>query len=232
VRSAAAGSQTDSKRRQAIAESMLESIRTIPPFSVSLEVNAEKLVSLYQRLREPISRSAGVKLTYTDLLFRALALALAVTPAMNAVWEAGEVRRRSQIVLGLAVATDRGVVAPVLAEVERLPLVQIVTRRAELAGKARRSRLTFADLEGGVGTLSNLGMYRVDRFEGIISPGQSFILAAGKLRNRPWVEDTSLVVRPTVILNLSVDHRVADGATAAVLLERIAEVIENPGSLE
>jgi pyruvate dehydrogenase E2 component (dihydrolipoamide acetyltransferase) len=232
VRSAAAGSQTDSKRRQAIAESMLESIRTIPPFSVSLEVNAERLVSLYQRLREPISLSAGIKLTYTDLLFRALALALAVTPAMNAVWEAGEVRRRGQIVLGLAVATDRGVVAPVLAEVERLPLVQIVTRRAGLAGKARQSRLTFADLEGGVGTLSNLGMYRVDRFEGIISPGQSFILAAGKLRNRPWVEDASLVVRPTVILNLSVDHRVADGATAAIFLQRIAELIENPGSLE
>jgi pyruvate dehydrogenase E2 component (dihydrolipoamide acetyltransferase) len=225
VRSAAAGSQTDSKRRQAIAESMLESIRTIPPFSVSLEVNAERLVSLYQRLREPISLSAGIKLTYTDLLFRALALALAVTPAMNAVWEAGEVRRRGQIVLGLAVAT-------VLAEVERLPLVQIVTRRAGLAGKARQSRLTFADLEGGVGTLSNLGMYRVDRFEGIISPGQSFILAAGKLRNRPWVEDASLVVRPTVILNLSVDHRVADGATAAIFLQRIAELIENPGSLE
>ena len=232
ARSAVAGSQIDSKRRQAIAESMLESIRTIPPFSVSLEVNAEKFVSLYQSLREPISRNAGIKLTYTDLLFRALALALAVTPAMNAVWEAGEVRQRSQIVLGLAVATDRGVVAPVLAEVERLPLVQLVTRRAELAGKARQSRLTFADLEGGVGTLSNLGMYRVDRFEGIISPGQSFMLAAGKLCNRPWVEDASLVVRPTVILNLSVDHRVADGATAAIFLERIAELIENPGSLE
>ena len=198
-----------------------------PAFSVSLEVNAQKLVSLYQDLSEPISRSAGTKLTYTDLLFRALALALAGMPAMNAVWE-GEVRQRSQIVLGLAVATDRGVVAPVLADVERLPLVQLITRRAGLAERARQSRLSFTDLEGGVGTLSNLGMYRVDRFEGIISPGQSFILAAGKLRDRPWVEDKSLVVRPTVILNLSVDHRVADGATAAAFLERIAEVIENP----
>ncbi len=190
-------------------------------------MNAQKLVSLYQDLSEPISRSAGAKLTYTDLLFRALALALADMPAMNAVWE-GEVRRRSQIILGLAVATDRGVVAPVLADVERIALVQLITRRAAITERARQSRLSFADLEGGVGTLSNLGMYRVDRFEGIISPGQSFILAAGKLRERPWVEDKSLVVRPTVILNLSVDHRVADGATAAAFLERIAEVIENP----
>ncbi len=228
VRSPAAVSQADSKRRRVIAESMLESIRTIPAFSVSLEVNAEKLVSFYLSLKEPIDQRAGSRLTYTDLLFRALALSLADTPAMNAVWEAGEVRPRNQIVLGFAVATDRGVVAPVMAGVESLSLVRLVTRRAELAEKARQSRLTFADLEGGVGTLSNLGMYRVDRFEGIISPGQSFLLAAGKLRNRPWVEDTSLLIRPTVILNLSVDHRVADGATAAVFLERIAEIIENP----
>jgi pyruvate dehydrogenase E2 component (dihydrolipoamide acetyltransferase) len=229
VRSAV--SQADSKRRQVIAESMLESIRTIPAFSVSLEVNAEKLVSLYQSLKEPIGRRAGSRLTYTDLLFRALALSLADTPAMNAVWQAGEIRPRNQIVLGLAVAADRGVVAPVLAGVENLSLVQLVTRRAELAEKARQSRLTFADLEGGVGTFSNLGMYRVDRFEGIISPGQSFLLAAGKLCNRPWVEDTSLLIRPTVILNLSVDHRLADGATAAIFLERIAGIIENPSGV-
>ena len=226
-RPAAATSQSDAKRRQLIAESMTESVRTIPAFSVSLEVNAQKLVSLYHDVSEPIGKSAGTKLTYTDLLFRAMALALANTPAMNAVWE-DEIRPRNQIILGLAVATDRGVVAPVLADVEKLPLVQLITRRAALTERARHSRLSFADLEGGVGTLSNLGMYRVDRFEGIITPGQSFILAAGKLRERPWVEDKSLVVRPTVVLNLSVDHRVADGAVAAAFLERIAEVIENP----
>jgi pyruvate dehydrogenase E2 component (dihydrolipoamide acetyltransferase) len=224
---AAASSPSETKRRQLIAESMTESVRTIPAFSVSLEVNAQKLVSLYHDLSEPISRNAGAKLTYSDLLFRALALALAGMPAMNAVWD-GEVRRRSQIILGLAVATDRGVVAPVISDVDRLPLSQLIARRAALTERARQSRLSFADLEGGVGTLSNLGMYRVDRFEGIITPGQSFILAVGKLRERPWVEEKSLVVRPTVVLNLSVDHRVADGAVAAAFLERIAEVLENP----
>jgi pyruvate dehydrogenase E2 component (dihydrolipoamide acetyltransferase) len=224
---AAASSPSETKRRQLIAESMTESVRTIPAFSVSLEVNAQKLVSLYHDLSEPISRNAGAKLTYTDLLFRALALALAGMPAMNAVWEV-EVRRRSQIILGLAVATDRGVVAPVISDVDRLPLPQLISRRAALTERARQSRLSFADLEGGVGTLSNLGMYRVDRFEGIITPGQSFILAVGKLRERPWVEEKSLVVRPTVVLTLSVDHRVADGAVAAAFLERIADVVENP----
>jgi pyruvate dehydrogenase E2 component (dihydrolipoamide acetyltransferase) len=224
---APANSQADTKRRQLIADTMTESVRTIPAFSVSLEVNAQKLAALYHDLSEPVSRSAGAKLTYTDLLFRALALSLAAMPAMNAVWE-GEVRRRTQVILGLAVATDRGVVAPVLSEVDRLPLPLLVTRRAALTDRARRNRLSFVDLEGGVGTLSNLGMYRVDRFEGIITPGQSFLLAAGKLRERPWVEQKTLVVRPTVVLNLSVDHRVADGVLAATFLERIAEVIENP----
>jgi pyruvate dehydrogenase E2 component (dihydrolipoamide acetyltransferase) len=219
--------QADTKRRQLIADSMTESVRTIPAFSVSLEVDAHRLVSLYRDLSEPMNKSAGAKLTYTDLLFRALALSLAGMPAMNAVWE-GEVRPRTQVILGLAVATDRGVVAPVLADANRLPLPQLITRRAALTEKARQSRLSFADLDGAVGTFSNLGMYRVDRFEGIITPRQTFILAAGKLRERPWVEDKALTVRPTVILNLSVDHRVADGAVAAAFLERIAEAIENP----
>lgn len=226
-RPAAISSQADARRRQLIAESMTESVRTIPAFSVSLEVDVHKLVSLYHDLSEPISRSAAAKLTYTDLLFRALALSLAGMPAMNAVWE-GEVRQRNQVILGIAVATDRGVVAPVLPDAHRLPLPQLITHRAALADRARQSRLSFVDLEGGVGTLSNLGMYRVDRFEGIITPGQSFILAVGKLRERPWVEEKALVVRPTIVLNLSVDHRVADGALAATFLERIAEVIENP----
>jgi pyruvate dehydrogenase E2 component (dihydrolipoamide acetyltransferase) len=219
--------QAITKRRQIIANRMMESIRTIPSFSVSLEVNAEKLVSLYESLRDPVGRRAGFKLTYTDFLLRALAISLEDMPQMNAVWDEGTVHRREQINLDIAVATDQGVVAPTLTNADRLSLDQVVRRRAELTNRARQNRLSFADLEGGVGTLSNLGMYRVDRFEGIISPGQSFILTVGKLRNRPWVE-TSLVVKPTVILNLSVDHRLADGAAAAGFLERITAVIENP----
>jgi pyruvate dehydrogenase E2 component (dihydrolipoamide acetyltransferase) len=210
-----------------IAERMMESVRTIPHFSVSLEVNAEKLVALYESLREPVERAAGSKLTYTDLLLKALALALTNSPEMNATWEEGTIRRHTEIDLGLAMATEYGVAAPVLRGVDRLPLEQLVVRRAELAEKARQSRLALSDLEGGVGTLSNLGMYRVDRFQAIISPGQSFVVAAGKLRNRPWV-DTALVIKPTIVFNVSVDHRVADGVRAAIFLERIAEVVENP----
>jgi pyruvate dehydrogenase E2 component (dihydrolipoamide acetyltransferase) len=206
----------------------VESIQTIPAFTASLEVSAKELAALYQSVGAAVGRQADAKLTYTDLLLRALSLSLAETPEINAVWENGSIRSRNQIDLGLAVATDRGVVAPVIARIDQLPLTQIVTQRSGLTQKARQGRLTFADLEGGAGTLSNLGMYRVDLFEGIITPGQSFILATGKMRERPWVEASTIVARQTLILTLSVDHRIADGAQAAVFLEKIADMIESP----
>jgi pyruvate dehydrogenase E2 component (dihydrolipoamide acetyltransferase) len=218
----------DIRRRQLIAERMVKSIQTIPHFSLGVELNAERLIALHQSLKGPVEKAAGLKLSLTDLLLKALSVALVEAPGMNAVWEEGKNQERSTIDLGVAVATERGVVAPVIRNVDKLDLGGIAARRNELVGKARQGHLSLIDLEGGVGTLSNLGMYRVDHFQAIISPGQSFILAAGRIRNRPWAEDATLTVRPTLMLNLSVDHRVADGAAAAILLGELAAIIENP----
>jgi len=219
--------QPDAKRRLIIAERMVKSITTIPAFSVSVEVNAEQLVALYSNVGESIGKAADAKLTYTDLLMKALTIALSETPQMNTLWADGSFTPLSGVSLGLAVATDRGVVAPTLKGLDQLSLQQIVSRRQDLTARARQSKLTLEDMEGASGTLSNLGMYRIDQFQGIISPDQTFILAVGKLSKRPWVDDV-LIVKPTVILNLSVDHRVADGAVAAEFLQRIADVLENP----
>lgn len=175
-------------------------------------------------------REAGTKLTYTDLLLKALAIAASRTAEVTAVWDSGSLRQNADSGIGFAVATDRGVVAPVLKSVDRLAMDEVARCRSELTLKAREGRLTYNDLGAASGTLSNLGMYRVDRFQGIITPGQTYLLAVGALRHRPWV-DTTLVIKPTLILNLSVDHRVADGAVAAVFLERIAEVLEHPYQL-
>jgi len=233
IRKAAEGARVkplapDLRRRQLIAEKMTKSIQTIPHFSVSAEVNAERLISLHESLKLPIEKASGLKLTFTDLLLKALGLALKETPEMNAVWEEGAINPRDTVDLGLAIATERGVVAPVVKNVDRLDLAEITRLRSELAEKARQSRLSLADLEGGVGTLSNLGMARVDHFQAIIIPGQSFVLAVGRIAKRPWVENTTLTVRPTVMLTLSVDHRVADGAAAAQFLGKVAEIVENP----
>jgi pyruvate dehydrogenase E2 component (dihydrolipoamide acetyltransferase) len=219
------------RRRQLIADRMVESISTIPAFSVSVEVDARQLVMLYQDLKERVLQIAGAKLTYTDLLLKALAVALARTSEMNVLWQDGAVRQLSDITIGMAVATERGVVAPVIRRAGGLSLDQLVGRRLEMTEKARNSKLAFADLEGASGTLSNLGMYRVDRFEGIITPGQTFILAVGQLRKRPFVVEDAVVAAPTLLLNLSVDHRAADGALAARFLGEIAEAIERPYQL-
>ena len=150
----------DLRRRQLIAEKLTQSIQTIPHFSVAAEVNAKELIALRENLKGPIQQKSNLKLTMTDLLLKALGLALEETPGMKAVWEAGTPRTYSGCDLGLAIATDKGVVAPVIRGVDGLDLVEIGRRRNEATVKARAGRLSLTDLEGGIGTLSNLGMYR------------------------------------------------------------------------
>jgi pyruvate dehydrogenase E2 component (dihydrolipoamide acetyltransferase) len=221
------GSSPDAGRRQLIAEKLTLSVQTIPTFSVAAEANAEKLIALHESLKSSWAQSAAMKVTLTDLLLMIFAQALKSNPGLNATWERNSVSNRSSVDLGLAVATPKGVVAPVIRNLGSFDLRALVTRRAELVDKARAGRLSMADLEGGVATLSNLGMYRVDQFQAIITPGQSSILAVGQIRKRPWVEET-LTVKPTVMLNLTVDHRVTDGATGAAFLSKLVDLIESP----
>lgn len=220
-------SEPSLKRRQIIADRLMQSIQTIPAFSVSAEANAEKLLALRHQLQS--SSDAG-KSTVTDLLLAVYASVLKKRPDLNSAWENNGPRERTSVDIGLAVATAQGVVAPVIQGVSELDLQQLVSKRHDLVERGRNGKLTLAELEGGIGTLSNLGMYRVDKFEAIISPGQSSILAVGSIRNRPWV-DTALVVKPTVILNLTVDHRIADGEGAATFLSELVDLIENPSRL-
>jgi len=182
---------------------------------------------LHEDLRRPAA-SDGAKLTITDLLLTIFASVLKSNPELNATWENSGPKHNSSVDIGLAVATPEGVVAPVLKNLDSLDLNHLVPKRHALAEKARQGKLSLAELEGGVSTISNLGMYRVDHFEALITPGQSSILAVGNIRNRPWVEGEELTVKPTLILNFTVDHRVADGAAAATFLGKLVEVIEDP----
>lgn len=216
------------RRRQIIAQRMLESVRTIPAFSLTTEVNAEKLVALYRDMQEPVRTAAGSKLTYTDLLIKALGIAVSKSPTINSKWVDDTVHKRTEKRIAVAVATDAGVIAPVLKDPATLSLQEIVRLRATLTEKARSGKLTAENLEGDiVGTISNLGMYNVDNFEGLVTPGQTFILSVGRLRERPWAE-TTVTVKPTMALTLSVDHRIVDGAAAAVFLQSVIEVLTSP----
>ena len=169
----------------------------------------------------------AAKVTITDILLIVYAETLKSNPDLNAVWEKQSVSRRTLVDLALAVATPKGVVAPVLRDLGSVELSTLVTRRIDLVDRARAGRLALDELEGGVATLSNLGAYRVDHFQAIIPPGQTSILAVGQVRKRPWV-DGALTVKPPIMLNLTEDHRLCDGVTGAAFLSRMTELIENP----
>jgi len=128
----------------------------------------------------------------------------------------------------VAVALEQGLVVPVVHHADRLTLAEIARRRSDLVERARSGKLGLQDLEGGTFTLSNLGMFGVDQFQAIINSPQSAILAVGRVRERPVAVDGAVVVRPTLFLTLSVDHRLLDGAQGARFLERVAQLIAEP----
>jgi pyruvate dehydrogenase E2 component (dihydrolipoamide acetyltransferase) len=218
--------------RRVVAERMTHSFTTAPHFYLSAEVEATALVRLREGLRPKVEAATGAKLTVTDILLKICAQALAEFPEVNVAWAedvpGGGLVRRTEINVGLAVSLDAGLMVPVLHGADRLTLGEIARRRADLVDRARNGKLSLGELEGGTFTLSNLGMYGVDQFQAILNPPQSAILAVGRIKDRPVAVDGAVVVRPTMHLSLSVDHRALDGAQAARFLERVAQLIQEP----
>jgi len=223
--------ETPTTIQRVTIERMIASFGSAPHFYLSAEVHADALLDLRARLLPLVERRAGVRLTITDLLVRILGTALAKHPRANAFWDEGRIGLNRQVNVGVAVATDAGLVVPVLRQADRKPLAQIASERAQLVEKAHAGRLSLDDLSGGTFTLTNLGMFRVDAFQAILNPPQSAILAVGRIVERPAVVGGQLVARPMAVLSLSCDHRVLDGALAAQFLGRVVELIEEPYGL-
>ena len=219
-------SATAARRR--IAERMEDSARTVPHFSLRREVDAGPLTLVRAELLPVVEAREGVRLSFSDFLLKALAVALREVPGMNASWSGDHVESRSQVNVGFAAQSPTRLLVPVVTDVDKLTVSQLARRRAELAGKARDGKLTLDEMQGASCTLSNLGAFGVDDFEAIINPPESCILAAGRIAQRPYVVDGQLVVRHTLRLTLTVDHRVADGVLAAKFLNAVAMAIEQP----
>ena len=147
---------------------------------------------------------------------------------MNASWTGDAVRKNADINIGLAMAVDDGVVAPVIRNADKTGLAEIAAQRRDFTERARSGKLRPADLAGGTFTISNLGMYGVDAFTAIIIPPQAAILAVGAISNRVVAVDGRPAVRPMMTLTLSSDHRVVDGARSAEFMKSMAEVISDP----
>jgi pyruvate dehydrogenase E2 component (dihydrolipoamide acetyltransferase) len=211
-----------------MAERTTQSWTTVPHFFVVREMDASALNEMRQKLGPKIEQSRQVKLTHTDLLVALVARVLQKHPRMNSSWTGQGVRANPDINIGLAMAVDDGVVAPVIHSADKIELGEIAVQRRELADRARSGKLRPVDLAGGTFTISNLGMYGVDAFTAIIIPPQAAILAVGAIADRVVPVDGHPGVRPMMTLTLSSDHRVVDGARAAEFLRDLSAAISNP----
>lgn len=211
-----------------MAERTQRAWQEVPQFVLTREVDAARLLSWRAAAR---SKPGCENLSVTDLLVRISAEALRRHSRLAASWHDGALVAGAGIHIGIAVATEEGLVVPVVHDVDALALAAISSRRRELAEAARAARLRPEDVQGGVFTISNLGMYGVDAFQAIVNAPQAAILAVGRIVERPAALNGEVVVRPMLTLTVSYDHRVADGARGAEFLDTLASLVEEPAGL-
>jgi pyruvate dehydrogenase E2 component (dihydrolipoamide acetyltransferase) len=210
-----------------MAERMTTSWTTAPHFYLVREVNVSRLVSWLDKAR----KQTGAHITYTDLLVKLVAAAMARHPRVNVSWRDGAIAQNADINIGLAVAVDDGLVVPVIHRADTLGLAELATRREDVVGRAQSGKLRPADIQGGGFTISNLGMHGVDAFNAIVNPPQAAILAVGRIADRVVALNGQPAVQPTMVLTLSCDHRALDGARGAQFLGALADLIEEPLAL-
>jgi pyruvate dehydrogenase E2 component (dihydrolipoamide acetyltransferase) len=222
--------------RKAMAEAMVQSVRAAPHATEWLTVDVTRTVELVARLhREPAFD--GVKVTPTVIVAKAVCLAMRHTPSLNAAWieaagdQSAEVLMHGSINLGVAVATDRGLVVPNVKSAEQLSMVELAREIERLTDVAREGRTQPADQSGGTFTVTNVGVFGVDAGTPILNVGESGILAVGAIQRRPWVSDDDTVVpRWVTTLAVSFDHRIVDGAEAARFLTDVADILRDPAT--
>jgi pyruvate dehydrogenase E2 component (dihydrolipoamide acetyltransferase) len=210
--------------RKAIADRVTRSSTEIPEFHVHGHFDLEPLLALRESLKAETDPAPSIN----DLLMKTAARALAEHPLLNAAFVDGRVRVYEEINVGFAVATDKGVLIPVVRNTDQKPLAEIAAETKEMAHLAREGKLRASLQQGGTFTISNIGPGSVEAFNAIISPPQTAILAVGSVQPRPLVVDGQLVARRTVRATVTVDHRAIDGSDAGAFINTLAKLLESP----
>jgi 2-oxoisovalerate dehydrogenase E2 component (dihydrolipoyl transacylase) len=217
--------------QRAMAEAMVQSAFTAPHVTEWVDVDMSRSMELLRRLREDPA-NAGVRITPMVLVAAALIRAARALPRINSTWVdssgGADVVVHRQVNLGIAADTPRGLLVPTLKSATNLGIVDLAKGIQGLIDTARAGRSTPADLTGGTITLTNVGVFGVDGGTPILTPGQAAILAMGRVIDRPWVVDGAVVARPVMLLSLSFDHRIIDGALGSRALQSIAEFLQDP----
>ena len=213
--------------RRAIARRLTESKTTVPHFYVTADCKVDSLLELRKRINE----SSPVKISVNDIVVKAVASALMDVPEANVIFTPEAMHKFESADIAVAIATDGGLLTPVIRGVEKRQLSNLSMEISELAARARAGKLRQEELEGGSFAVSNLGMYGTKEFAAILNPPQSGILAVGAAAPRAIVEDGEVVVANVMTVTLSADHRAVDGAVAAQWLAAFVKRIENPLSM-
>lgn len=213
--------------RRAIARRLTESKSQVPHFYLTADCRVDELMAIRKRVNE----LSPVKISVNDFVVKAAASAFSDVPEANVTWTDTHLRVYEHVDISVAVATDGGLLTPVIRGIEGLSLSAVSSRIAELAGQAKAGRLRQADLEGGSFSITNLGMYSTTEFAAILNPPQSGILAVGQAQQQAVVIDGELAVATVMRVTLSADHRAVDGALAARWLGAFKARIENPLSI-
>jgi pyruvate dehydrogenase E2 component (dihydrolipoamide acetyltransferase) len=212
-----------------VARRMVESKTTVPHFYLTTEVRMDEAVRIQKQIRESVT--GAEKLTISDLVMRASALALRTYPGVNASWGGDHIEVKRRINIGFAVAQPKGLVVPVLKDVDSKDLVQISIESRQLIERARAGKPSPQDLEGGTFSISNLGMFGVTDFAAVVNMPEAAILAVGAVSDKPVVDGGQVVAGKLMQMTLSVDHRVLYGADGAQFLAEVKRLLENPVSL-
>jgi len=215
---------TMSRPWRIMAQRLQESWQTVPHFYLERDVNVRALV----KWRKQLNEEQTIKVTYTDLLVKAVAAALQKHSRVNAAWHKEEIVTNDGINIGLAVAVEEGLLVPVVHNADQLGVAAIAERRAQVVEQAGTGKLRPADLADGTFTISNLGMFGVERFNAIVNPPQAAILAVGAMTDRVVPVKGKAKVQPMMTITLSCDHRIVDGARAAQFLQTLIAYIEDP----
>jgi len=224
----ARATQTLTQVARLMAERTTQSWTTAPHFFVSREIDASALLAAREKFGPAIEKERGVKLSHTDLLVAAVAHALEKHPIVNASWTGDGIRVHPEINVGIAMAVEGGVVVAAIPGADKKNLGEIAAMRRDLTERARAGKLRPADITGATFTISNLGMYQVDAFTAILVAPQAAILAVGRIADRVVPVIGKPGIRPMITLTLSCDHRVLDGARAALFLNDLTAAIVEP----
>ncbi len=214
--------------RKTIARRLVESLGPVPHFFLTADVDMARATELRQQFNE---LELGARISFNDIVIKATALALARHPECNAWWGGDHVRRHNRVHIGVAVAIDDGLITPVVRDAHARPVAEISNEVKELAALARAKRLTPEQYTGSTFSISNLGMFGIEQFTGVINPPEAGILAVGAVEDRPVAADGQIVVRRRMRMTMSCDHRVIDGAQGARFLATLKDILEKPLSV-